>query len=131
MSSNQLQIFSYRDWYLPEGFFNSQCTLDSAMEKCREAVDNGYSGLRLTGNLSWLDDSDWNSLMEFESILDNSVQDQKLLAVCLYKESKCRKDNIVDVINAHRFVIAKTESAWKLIKRRRYQFEPHHFTNAN
>lgn len=114
IDSSQLQLFSYEDWYLPGGCFDGQCVLNGASKKYQEALSNGYSGLRITGNLFWLDQSDWNSFIEYEYAVNNVVPDYKTLVVCAYKESKCTRDNIVDVMNTHKYVISKIDNSWSL-----------------
>jgi len=110
----QLQLFSYEDWYLPGGCFDMQCVLNNAAEKYQEALSNGYSGLRMTGNGSWVKQSDWDSLMEYENFVNSIVCDYKLLLMCAYKESKCSIDNIVDVMSTHKYVISKIDDSWRL-----------------
>ncbi|MFC1718676.1 MEDS domain-containing protein [Candidatus Poribacteria bacterium] len=114
IDKGQLQILSHEEWFMPDGRFDGQCVLDGGHKKCHEALSSGYEGLRITGNLFWLDQSDWNSFMEFESNLDGIIQDHKSLVVCVYKESKCTIDNIADVMNTHEYVISKMDDSWKL-----------------
>ena len=109
-----MQILSYKDWYLENGHFNSQYALDGAFRKYQEALSLGYSGLRITGNLFWLDQENWDSFMEYESLLDSIVPKYKILVICVYKESKCNTDNIIDVIKRHKYVIAKDGGYWRL-----------------
>jgi len=116
MDKGQLQVLSYEDWYLPKGYFDAQGILDCGLKKYQEAISSGYSGLRITGNLFWLEQSDWDSFMEYENILDSVIQNYKLLVVCVYKENKCTIDNIVDVINTHKYVISKIDDSWGIRK---------------
>lgn len=114
IDSGQLQLLSHEEWYMPDGRFDGKCALNGGREKYREALSRGYAGLRLTGNLFWLNQSNWNSFIEYENTLDSAVQDYKVLVVCVYKESKCTMDNIVDVMNTHEYVISKMDNSWKL-----------------
>ena len=114
IDSYQLQLLSYEDWYLPEGHFDMRYVLNSASKKYEQALSSGYSGLRVTGNVSWLERSDWDSFMEYENLVNSIVQNYKLLLVCVYKESKCTRDNIVDVMNTHKYVISKIDDSWRL-----------------
>jgi len=114
ITSQQLQLFSYRDWYLSDGSFSIQTALTGALGKYKEALSNGYSGLRATGNVSWLEPSDWSSLMDYESLLDDAIPDQKALVLCVYKESKCTKGNISDVIDRHKYAISKLDDSWRV-----------------
>jgi len=114
MDKHQLQLFSYRDWYLSDGSLNIQKALSGAVGKSQEAISNGYSGLRATGNISWLEPSDWRSFMEYESLLDDVVPEEKALVLCVYKESRCTKANIVDVMDRHKYSIAKIDDSWRV-----------------
>jgi len=114
VNRGQLQFLSYQDWYMPDGHFNVQYALDNALRKYQEALSNGYSGLRITGNLFWLDEPDWDSFMQYEYLLDDAVQNINALVICVYKESKCTTDNIVDVIDRHKYVISKVDDSWRL-----------------
>ena len=116
LEKRQLQFFSYKDWYLPEGHFDPSKVLDSAAQKYQEALSCGYSGIRATGDVSWLDQSDWDSLMEYETLLDGAVSNSKALAVCIYKEDECTKDKIVDVMDRHEYTISKVDDSWRVSK---------------
>ena len=114
IEKRQLQMFSYKDWYLSGGNFNVQKVLDGAFDKCVEAQSDGYSGFRVTGNTEWLNFSDWDSFMEYERLLDNAAPEQKALILCVYKEAKCTKGNIVDVMDRHKYVISKIDESWRV-----------------
>ena len=116
IEKRQLQIFSYEDWYLSDGGFNVERVLNNAISKCREAENNGYSGFRATGILSWVDRADWVPFMEYESLLNNAVPDLKALINCVYKESKCTESNIADVMDRHKYAISKVDDSW-VVKR--------------
>ena len=114
IDSGQMQFFSHEEWFLHDGRFDVQYVLDAAMEKYSEAMRRECEGLRITGNLLWLDQSNWDSFMEFEDRLNNAVQDYKLLVVCVYNENGCIMDNIDEVIDTHEYVLAKTDGSWGL-----------------
>lgn len=113
IDTGQLQIFSHKEWYLSGGNFDGQNALDAALNKYSEALFRKHAGLRITGNLFWLDQSDWRSFMEYENRLNNAVQNCRLLAICAYGESKHIMDNIDDVVNTHKYVLAKTDGSWR------------------
>jgi len=114
IESGQLQVLSHKDWYLSTGCFNGRCTLDNGIKKYQEAVSNGYAGLRITGNVFWLEQPEWDSFMEFENLINSMISGYRMLIMCSYKESKCNKDNIVDVVNTHKYVLTKIDNSWRL-----------------
>lgn len=115
-NKNQLQIFSYKDWYLSDGYFNIDMVLNNAVNKCQESLARGYYGFRANGVISWLEKSDWQTFMEYERILNNVMPDQKALVICSYKKSKCTKDNIIQVIDRHKYSISKDDNSWIRMK---------------
>jgi len=116
IDTGQLQLLSHHDWYLPNGSFDVQEALDGAVRKYQEALANGYSGLRVTGNIFWLDESDWDSFMHYEDLLDEAIQGNKALVICMYKETECTIEKMVDIVNRHNYVIRKTKDSWQLRK---------------
>jgi len=114
IEKGQLQIFSYKDWYLPEGRFDYERVLNNGFKKYQDALSSGYSGVRITGSACWVDKSDWDYFMEYENFFNSIISDYKLLALCAYKEGQCGKDNIVDVMNTHKYVISKVDNSWRL-----------------
>jgi hypothetical protein len=116
IDNGQLEILSYEDWYLVDGRFDGQVVLNAASEKCQNAISNGYSGLRVAGSTYWLDGNGWDSFMDFEETINSSITDKKCLVVCSYKNSKCAKDKIADVINNHKYVLCKSKDSWRLKK---------------
>lgn len=114
ITKRQLQFHSYKDWYLSDGSLNIQKALNGALSKCVEATSSGYSGLRATGNISWLEPSDWRSFMDYESLLDGAVPEQKALVLCVYSEARCTEANIVDVMDRHRYAISKIDDSWRV-----------------
>lgn len=114
INKGQLQILPYETWYLPDGHFNGESVINDGLKKCRDALRNGYSGLRVTGTVAWLMQKDWDSFMEYESLLDSMISNFKLIVVCTYKQSNCPEGKLCDILNTHRYVICKSDDSWKL-----------------
>lgn len=116
IDSGQLQIFSYKEWFFTNGRFDAQNLLNTGLKKQREAASKGYDGLRITGDLFWLDQSNWRSFMDFENCRNNTVRGQKLLAICAFKENQFTVDNMADVLKTHQCVLSKIDGSWKVRK---------------
>lgn len=116
IDKGQLRIISYKDWYLKNGCFDCQCTLESSFHISKQAISCGYSGIRITGDSAWLDESNWSNFMKYENQVNASMNGQKILILCTYMENGCSHDHITDVINTHKYVLSKTEDSW-MIKR--------------
>ena len=65
LDTGQIEIISYKDWFLTEGIFNPKKVLNGWVEKLNYASLNGYEGFRLSDNTSWLRKEDWNSFLKY------------------------------------------------------------------
>lgn len=116
ISRQQLQLFSYKDWYLSDGSFNINSVLCKAVDKSKEAIIKGYKGLRAEGTLSWLHSSDWNAFMEYETLINNALPEHKALIVCVYKDIDYIPNKIDDIAKRHKYLISKKDGNWRVVK---------------
>ena len=66
LEKKQIEIIPYTDWFTTEGVFDSNKVVNGRVEKLNRALDNGYDGMRLSGNTSWLEKESWDSFIEFQ-----------------------------------------------------------------
>src|SRR5512133_1288955 len=66
LEKGQIEIIPYTHWYVNEGIFNPEKVLEGWIEKLSNALENGYDGLRLSGNTFWLEKGDWDSFVDYE-----------------------------------------------------------------
>ena len=116
IDKQQLQLLSYKDWYLANGSFDINNVLCKAVGKSKEAIAKGYKGLRATGVLSWLHNSDWKAFMEYESLINNALPEHKALIVCVYKDIDYTPNKIDDIAKRHKYLISKKDGNWRLMK---------------
>jgi PAS domain S-box-containing protein len=121
LTSGQIDILSYNEWYLKSGSFNSQEVLDGWVDKLNKALAKGFSGLRLTGNTFWLEKEQWNSFTDYEEAVNNVIGKYHMIALCTYCLDKCNASEIIDVILNHEFALIKQEGKWELVENSRYK----------
>jgi PAS domain S-box-containing protein len=112
----QIQILSYRDWYLLDGAFDSDRVLKGWVEKEKSALGSGFDGLRLTGNTFWLERNGWKAFTDYEEEVNDAIGKYKMMAICTYSLEKCNANEIIDVIKNHQFALIKRKGAWELIE---------------
>ena len=61
LKRGQIHIVQYDQWYLRDGAFAAQAAYDSLMDRLNWALSEGYDGLRVAGNVGWLEQKDWKS----------------------------------------------------------------------
>jgi signal transduction histidine kinase len=112
----QIEILPHDQWYLDGGIFDRERVMKGWMDKLNLALNNGYAGARITGNMSWLDEEFWESFIEYEHQLNETIDRLPIIVVCTYRLDGCRTSEIVDVVNTHQLALLEREGKWKLAK---------------
>jgi PAS domain S-box-containing protein len=116
IARGQIEIVPHTAWYLLGGTFDQQRVLDGWVRKMDAALENGYAGLRLTGNTSWLEKDRWQEFTNYEEAVNSVIGTYRMLAVCTYSVDKCGAGEIADVIANHEFAIMKRGGEWITIE---------------
>ncbi len=112
----QIEILDYTEWYTRSGKFNSDEVLQGWVEKEKAALEKGFDGLRLAGNMSWLERGDWGDFMRYEGEVDEAIRSHRMIAICAYPLDKCDMVDILDAASNHRVAIISKEGKWSIIR---------------
>lgn len=107
IGSRQLLFFTSRETYLEEDFFSCLRMLDKLENAHYEALRDGYSGLRGSGEMGWAIGKPPGSgrLIEYESLLNQAISRRRTIAFCQYDETQFTKDILLNVLYTHPKVI--------------------------
>ncbi|MCD1294995.1 hypothetical protein CUJ83_08290 [Methanocella sp. CWC-04] len=114
VKKGQIEIIPYNEWYLADGILNLKQVLNGWIKKLKEALDRGYDGLRITGNVFWLNRSSWNDFMDYEKEVNSIIRDYRMLAICSYSLDKCDACDVMDILNTHQYAFSKNNGEWRL-----------------
>jgi hypothetical protein len=115
-NEGQIEIIPHEEWYLKGGAFNLQRVLADWIDKLNIAKDNGYDGMRVTGNTAWLEKKDWRGFTDYEEALNSIIGQYHILAICTYSLDKCGILEVLDVISNHEFALIRRDSNWVKIE---------------
>ena len=121
LQQGQINFVSCQEWYLKNGLFSPINSLVKGVEKLKWALSEEYDGVRLTGDIFWLNDEDWARFISYENEVNKSIVRSQSIALCTYPSSKCNKARVIDVGLNHRFALVKEKGKWKVVKNRVYQ----------
>ncbi len=116
LENGQIEIIPYTDWYVKDGYFDSDRVLNGWVDKLNNALDRGFDGLRLTGNTFWLEKEDWNEFVDYEEEVNHVIGSYQMIAMCTYCLDKCNANEIIDVVNNHQFALIKRDEEWTLLE---------------
>jgi PAS domain S-box-containing protein len=116
LSDENIQIFSGLDWYLAEGVFNLERVTSAWDAKLKQALARGYDGMRVSGDTFWLTEKDCKDFFAYEKQLNESITDQPMTVLCTYPLAKSGATEVLDVVQAHQFAIARRQGEWEVIE---------------
>lgn len=107
LETGQLVIEQAIDTYLQGGSFQPQIMIETLRKETDKALAEGYTALRVTGEMSWsqrgMPGSDL--LMDYEIRLNTFLPGSKCLAICQYDRKQFSPTLLMDVIMAHPIVV--------------------------
>jgi CheY-like chemotaxis protein len=121
LQRGQIEILDYRQWYTVTGKFDAHRVLQGGIEKEFFARRKGYEGLRVTGNISWLEKRDWKDFSEYEAAINAAIDNRRMIVLCSYCLEKCGAREMIDVMDNHQFALIKQSGDWKVIRSRNQQ----------
>ena len=114
LARGQIEIWDYRDWYLASGGSPSQL-LRRCLDREKRALDQGYAGLRATGNTFWLEPEAWDEFAAYEAEVNRTFGQFRIIALCTYCLDRCRPADVLDVCRNHQFALSRRAGAWEVI----------------
>ena len=114
--NKEIEIFDGREWYLSENVFSLERVTKAWFQKLEQALARGYDGLRVSGDTFWLRENDWKDFCDYEKQLNDSITDQRMTLLCTYPLASSGAAEILDVVKAHHFAIARRQGEWEVIQ---------------
>ena len=113
---DRFEILQGYDWYLKGDQFDPRRITAGWSEKLNDALALGYEGLRVSGNAFWFERNQWKEFSEYEHELDQSIADQKMIVMCTYSLRESCAVDILDVVRAHNFTLARRNGEWEFLE---------------
>ena len=78
----------------------------------QRALAEGYRGLRITGNTSFVQPTDWAAFMEYERQVQVGLPGRRIVALCSYPLVSCRGAQASEVGRLHDCSFHRPDAAW-------------------
>ncbi len=101
IESGQLMVVQHDDWYLDGQASDLESVVRAWFELEAAACQEGYRGLRVTGNTSWLKREGWADICRYEAEVQRGFDGCNILALCSYALADCSSSDVVDVVRNH------------------------------
>ena len=116
VADSSIEIVSAGDFFLQGGEFDRKRVTDALFAKLSGIAARGYSGVRLTGDTSWVTKKDWTPFCELEDGINQVIGDQHLAVLCTYSLAACDAYQILDAVRSHQFALARRQGSWDVIE---------------
>ena len=114
LGSGQLSIFDALEWYGEPSTLNAEALVRRLIDEEERAVFDGFEGLRMTGNASFVPRDQWSRFMEYEELLHDSVSARRILVSCAYHRDDCGPVDIMEIAHCHHAVLDKGQQYWQV-----------------
>jgi PAS domain S-box-containing protein len=116
ISYGNIEILSGHDWYFDQHALNLERAKYEWDTKLKRALVRGYEGLRASADTFWLVEKDWKDFFAYEKQVNDWITNQSMTVMCTYPLAKSGATEVLDVVQAHQFAIARRQGEWEVIE---------------
>jgi hypothetical protein len=114
LTSGQLLIYDALDWYGDPANMNADALIARWQQKEDQALAEGFQGLRVTGNTSFITRENWGALMDYEKKFHESVQGRRIVVCCSYHRATAEPVDMLEVARNHHAALDLSEDTWQV-----------------
>lgn len=102
-----MEVFHYADVYARTGNFDPDTMIGLLEDTLQESAENGFSGIRAAGEMSWImkTKTPHEKYFEYERKLNSFYPTRKLIGVCQFDENKFSEDFLAEMIRTHPYIL--------------------------
>ena len=114
--NGQMEIIPFTEWYLQEGKFSKNKVTENTGNRLKTLKDSGFEGLRIFGEANWVKSIQFSQFISYEKSVDKLIRNKPIIALCGYCLKNFSAYEALNIVCAHKNLIAKNNASWKLIK---------------
>ncbi|HET7670519.1 MAG TPA: MEDS domain-containing protein [Burkholderiales bacterium] len=109
-----LVLRDFSDWYAESEQLKGTDVVNLWLGAEERALAEGYSGLRITGNVTFLQGAaDWETFMEYEKAVDEAFRARRIVTLCTYRREGAAE--MLDVIQRHSCTLERPDEGWQIL----------------
>jgi hypothetical protein len=110
-----LVIRDHDDWYASAGELKGNQVVDLWLAEEQRALRDGYAGLRITGNITFLRPDEWDGFMEYEALVNRALHGTRIVTLCTYHLHSCGASEVLDVMRRHDCTLERPDHGWQIL----------------
>ncbi len=112
----QILAVPHTEWYLRDG----RLDISKAIEHASGALDQvkalGFDALWVAGDLSWVEERDWQTLVTYEETVCDFISGDQVVALCAYPLRALGVSEALALFRIHRSVVLQRGGRWEVIE---------------
>jgi len=110
-----LVVRDYSDWYAEAGSLKGKDVVNLWLAEEARALAQGYRGMRITGNVTFLRPEEWPLFMEYEALVNQSFAGRRIVTLCTYWLEQCGAAEMMDVLHRHNGALERPDAGWQVL----------------
>lgn len=112
VETGRFEIRDATEIYLDDGTFSPGQMIAQLRDCISDAVEDGYSQLRITGEMTWVADHDvdFDQLLSYEQQIETSIPMESYNGLCQYRRDDFSSEQLNSLLNTHPRVTDDAES---------------------
>ncbi|MFH1836512.1 MAG: MEDS domain-containing protein [Candidatus Omnitrophota bacterium] len=115
IEKGQLEIGDYKNYYLKTEVFVSFEALEFWVKKEKEILEQGFNGMRVTGDGTWALEDHWLNFSYYEEEIDRVISKKRMRSICTYFLDKLELRKLLKLGKHHQSVLIKRNGQWDII----------------
>jgi len=117
IEAGELRVLDFDQWYASSAGLKGLDVVQLWLNEEKYALDEGYNGLRIAGNTSFLKECDWSTFMEYEHAVTKHFKIRNITALCSYALRQCTDQQRYEVLHAHQGELqGSDDDCWTMIQ---------------
>lgn len=111
-----IRILDFDQWYAGSSGLKGIDVVHLWLKEEEAALTDGYHGLRIAGNTSFLKGNDWSAFMEYEQTVTAHFKGRRITALCSYALTQCTDNQVNEVLSTHHGALQSVnDNFWTMI----------------
>ena len=110
-----LLVRDFSDWYAEAGALRGSQVVELWLAEEARALADGYRGLRITGNVTFLRPDEWPVFMEYEELINKTFQGRRIVTLCTYWLEQCGSADMLEVLQRHNGTLDRPDEGWQIL----------------
>lgn len=123
IQAGALLVLDFDQWYANSAGPKGNDVVELWLKEEARALAEGFNGLRIAGNTSFLKPDDWSTFIEYEQTVSSHFKNRRIVALCSYLLAKCNDQQMSEVVHAHQWALQSPDVGDKWVAQFPSQFK--------